>query len=87
MKQSVVPAQIQIMRVRYNLLTGLAWCLFWAFLLFFMGVMWTWWTLESQSAHMWWIASAVLITVRKPFRSISILTITLPDLDKSTDIK
>lgn len=69
---------IQVIRVQYNLFTGLAWLAFWSYLAFFMGVSWEWWTLESTTAHYWWIASAVLITLRRPFKTLTIVSIDLP---------
>lgn len=69
---------IQVIRVQYSALSGLAWLVFWTFLAFFMGVMMQWWTLESNTAHWWWIASAVMITVRRPFKTITVMSINLP---------
>lgn len=69
---------IHVIRIQYNALTGLAWIMFWAFLAFFVAVMLQWSTLESRTAHWWWIASAVLITLRKPFKTVTILRIKLP---------
>lgn len=69
---------IKVIHVRYNALAGLAWCMFWTFLAFFLGVSMQWWTLESDTAHLWWISSAVLITICRPFKTVTIRDLVLP---------
>ena len=73
---------VQMILVRYNALTGLMWLTFWTYLAFFLGVMLDFWTLTSETAHWWWIASAVIITLRRPFKTVTIMSIKLPVVEK-----
>ena len=74
---------VQLILVQYNALTGLMWLIFWAYLTFFLGVMLDYWTLESDTAHLWWMASAVLITLRRPFKIVKVMSVKLP-VEKDT---
>lgn len=76
---------IQVVRVRYNLLPGIAWIAFWTFLAFFLGVMMSWWTIESETAHLWWVFSAIVITICPPYQTVTVLDIQLPPLDVDND--
>ena len=75
---------VKMILVRYNALTGLLWLIFWAYLAFFLGVLLEAWTLESQTTHWGWIASAILITLRRPFKTVTVMKIKLPIVDKDT---
>ena len=69
---------IRVSRPCYNVLSGIGWAMFWPFFVFFLGVALQWWTLESESAHWWWIASAVIITIARPFKTFVIRDVTIP---------
>ena len=72
---------IKVIHVQYNLISGLAWLMFWAFLIFFLGVTMNMWTLESTTAPAWWIFSAVLITIRRPFKTVTVTDVKLSEND------